>query len=98
VNHDLIGEKTMTNSLQKAKGIMRRRAHLLFVVAAAVLGTLFITGCGPSSPSGSNGAQQLIQEFPWLSALGSSFIQNLLDEFGSNLVALLAAAAVALGM
>jgi hypothetical protein len=97
VNHDLIGDKTMTNSLQKAAGIMRRRAHLLFVVAAAVLGTLFITGCGPSG-SGNNGAQQLIQDFPWLSALGSSFIQNLLDQFGSNLVALLAAAAAALGM
>jgi len=76
---------------------MRRRARLLFIVTAAVLGALLVTGCGPAT-SGNSGAQQLIQQFPWLSALGASFIQGLLAQFGSNLVALLAAAAAALGL
>ena len=76
---------------------MRRRARLLFIVTAAVLGALLVTGCGPAT-SGTSGAQQLIQQFPWLSALGASFIQGLLAQFGSNLVALLAAAAAALGL
>ena len=81
----------------KAKGTMRRRARLLFIATAAVLGALVITGCGPAT-SGTSGAQQLIQQFPWLSALGASFIQGLLAQFGSNLIALLAAAAAALGL
>ena len=81
----------------KAKGAMRWRARFLFIVTAAVLGALLITGCGPTT-SVTSGAQQLLQQFPWLSSLGLSFIQELLEQFGSNLVALLAAAAAALGL
>ena len=81
----------------KAKGTMRRRARLLFIATAAVLGALLITGCGPAT-SGTSGTQQLIQQFPWLASLGASFIQGLLAQFGSNLIALLAAAAAALGL
>ena len=79
----------------EAKGTMRRRAHSLFIVTAAVLGALLITGCGRAT---SGGAQQLIQLFPWLASLGLPFIQGLLEQFGSNLGALLAAAAAASGL
>lgn len=80
----------------KAKGTIRRRARFLFIGAAAVLGTLLVTGCGGTS-SGNGGAQWLIHLFPWLASLGLPFIQGLLAQFGSNLGALLAAAAAALG-
>lgn len=79
----------------KVKGARRRRAQFLFMLTAAVLGALLITGCGRTT-SGASGAQQLIQEFPWLASLGLAFIQGLLEEFGSNLGALLAMAAAAL--
>jgi hypothetical protein len=76
---------------------MRRRARVLSTVAAAVLGVLLTTGCGRTT-SGDSGAQQLLQLFPWLASLGLPFIQGLLAQFGSNLGALLAAAAAALGL
>jgi hypothetical protein len=86
----------MTNSPNKRTTL--RRMRFLLIATAAVLGALLITGCGPGNgTSATSGAQQLIQQFPWLSALGLSFIQGLLQQFGSNLVALLAAAAAALG-
>lgn len=78
-------------------GTTRRRARLLFIVTAAALGTLLVTGCGGTS-SGNSGAQWLIHLFPWLASLGLPFIQGLLAQFGSNLGALLAAAAAALGI
>jgi hypothetical protein len=78
-----------------ARRIMRRRTRFLFIVTAAVLGVVLITGCGPAA-SGTSGVQQLIQQFPWLSALGISFLQGLLEQFGTNLLGLLAAAAAAL--
>jgi hypothetical protein len=81
----------------KAKGTIRRRARFLLVVTAAVLGALLVTGCGGTN-SGNSGAQWLIHLFPWLASLGLPFIQGLLAQFGSNLGALLAAAAAALGM
>jgi hypothetical protein len=77
------------------KWTVRRSTRFLFLVTAAVLGALLIAGCGPAT-SGTNGVQQLIQQFPWLSSLGLSFLQGLLAQFGSNLVDLLAAAAAAL--
>jgi ABC-type xylose transport system substrate-binding protein len=80
---------------QGAPGIIWRRARLLFIGAAAILGALLITGCGPTS-SGASGAQQLMQEFPWLSSLGLSFIEGLLAQYGTNILALLAAAVAAL--
>jgi hypothetical protein len=97
-NHDLIGDEKMTTQQKnpaKVKGAARRRAQFLFMLTAAVLGALLITGCGRTT-SGAGGAQQLIGEFPWLASLGLAFIQGLLEQFGSNLGALLAAAAAAL--
>jgi hypothetical protein len=64
----------------------------LAMAGAAVLGGLLLTGCG----SGSSAAGHIMQEYPWLAPLGLSFIQGLLAEYGSNLVALLIAAAAAL--
>lgn len=74
---------------------LQRRARIVLTVAAAIIGLLLITGCGPGA-SGSSGAQQLEQEFPWLAPLGLSFISGLIQQYGSDLVALLIAAAAAL--
>lgn len=79
----------------KAKGTIRRRARFLFIVTTAALGAVLVTGCGGTT-SGNSGAQWLIHLFPWLASLGLPFIQGLLAQFGSNLGALLAAAAAAL--
>lgn len=80
---------------KSAKSGKRRLTRFLFTVTAAIIGTLLITGCGPAA-SGTSGAQQLIQQFPWLASLGLSFVQGLLAQYGTDLVALLAAAAAAL--
>jgi hypothetical protein len=84
--------------MKRIKRMMRRRAALMLsVVAAGVLGMLLITGCGPDTSQGlANDAQHLLQEYPWLAALGLQSIESLLEQYGSNLVALLAAALAAL--
>jgi hypothetical protein len=81
----------------KPNGAMRRRTRFLFIATAAVLGAFLLTGCG-SAGSGTNVAQHLLQLFPWLGSLGLAFIQGLLAQYGSNIPALLVAAAAALGM
>jgi len=74
---------------------LQRRARIILVALAAIAGVLLIVGCGPAG-SGSSGAQQLEQEFPWLAPLGLSFISGLIQQYGSDLVGLLLAAAAAL--
>lgn len=81
--------------METHKRALRGRAGIALTIAAAIIGLLLITGCGPAS-SGSSGAQQLEQEFPWLAPLGLSFISGLIQQYGSDLVALLIAAAAAL--
>jgi hypothetical protein len=70
----------------------RRVRYVLAVLGAVILGMLLLAGCGPSGMS----AQQLVQENSWLAPLGISFIQGLLQQYGSDLAALLAAAAAVL--
>lgn len=77
------------------KRTMRRRVRLMLTVSAAILGVLLITGCGPGT-SGASGAQQLIQEYPWLAQLGVPFIVSLLQQYGPDLAGLLLAALAAL--
>jgi hypothetical protein len=77
------------------KRAIRRGTRLLLTAAAAAIVVLLVTGCG-SGNSPATAAHQLLQEFPWLGPLGLSFIENLLIQYGSNLAALLAAAAAAL--
>jgi hypothetical protein len=81
----------------KIKRTMRHRRipSMLLAVGAAILGVLLITGCG-SGTSGTGGAGQLVEQYPWLAPLGLSFIQGLLQQYGSDLVGLLIAAAAAL--
>lgn len=78
----------------KLNRMVRRGTRFVLAAVAAALGVLLIAGCG--SKTGANAAQQLLQEFPWLGPLGLSFIESLLVQYGSNLAALLAAAAAAL--
>jgi hypothetical protein len=80
--------------MAKIKQVMRprRMRYVLAAIGAAIPGVLLITGCG----SGSGGAAQLVKQYPWLPPLGLSFIQGLLQQYGSDLVALLATAAAAL--
>jgi hypothetical protein len=66
----------------------------VLVAVAAILGALLIAGCGPAANSAS--AQQLLQQYPWLASLGLPFIEWLIQTYGSDLLALLAAAAAAL--
>jgi hypothetical protein len=78
----------------KKRAARRRLRYVLAVLGAVILGVLLLAGCGPGSSTPS--AQQLVQQNPWLAPLGISFIQGLLQQYGSDLVALLAAAATAL--
>jgi hypothetical protein len=91
-----IHRRRQVKEMRKIEQMMRhRRAHYVIAVGATILGALLITGCG-SGTSDANRAGQLIQQYPWLAQLGLSFIQVLLMQYGSNLVALLIAAAAAL--
>lgn len=74
--------------------IRHPRLRAVLVVAAAILGTLLIAGCGPAATAGS--AQQLEQQYPWLASLGLPFVEWLIQTYGPDLLALLAAAAAAL--
>lgn len=76
------------------KQVMRPRwvRCVLAVIGTAILGMLLIAGCGP----GSGGAAQLVKQYPWPASLGLSLIQGLPQQYGSDLVAPLAAAAAAL--
>jgi outer membrane murein-binding lipoprotein Lpp len=79
----------------KRNGSGRMGKLSLLAIAAAVLGVFLLTGC---TPKGSDpGVQQLTQQFPWLASLGSAVIQFLIQQFGSNLNGLLAAAAALVG-
>jgi hypothetical protein len=82
-----------TLRIRKEAGRLRA-GYLLAVLGAVILGVLLLAGCGPGT-SGTS-AQQLVQQNPWLAPLGISFIQGLIEQYGSDLVALLAAAAAAL--
>lgn len=72
----------------------RRVRYVLAVLGVTILGALLLAGCGPGTSTTS--AQQLVQQNPWLAPLGISFIENLLQQYGSDLVGLLAAAAAVL--
>lgn len=67
----------------------------MLVVAAALLGVMLIAGCGPASIAAQ--AQQLEQQYPWLSGLGISFIEWLIQTYGPDIAGLLSAAMAALG-
>jgi hypothetical protein len=74
--------------------ILRRRLRTVLVVAAAILGTMLIAGCGPGNAVQ---AQQLQQQYPWLAGLGLPFLEWLIQTYGSDILGLLTAAAAALG-
>ncbi len=81
--------------MRKTNSLTRHwRFRAVFVVAAAILGALLIAGCGPAANSAS--AQQLQQQYPWLASLGLPFLEWLIQTYGSDILALLAAAAAAL--
>jgi hypothetical protein len=84
--------------MKTIKRMIRRRAALvLSAVAAAVIGMLLITGCGPgTSQALANDVGRLVQEYPWLASLGAPYIESLIEQYGSNLLGLLAAALAAL--
>jgi hypothetical protein len=84
--------------MKRMKRMIRRRAaFILSVMAAAVIGTLLVAGCGPgSSDTAANEAGRLLQEYPWLGPLGLPYVESLLAQYGSNLLDLLAAALAAL--
>jgi hypothetical protein len=75
----------------KISARMRRGKCFILSAAAAALAVLLIAGC--SSKGSGPGVQQIMQQYSWLVPLGWSVIQYLLQEYGSNLAALLAAAA-----
>jgi hypothetical protein len=72
----------------------RRRRHVLIVTEIA-LGSLFVTGCG-SGTSVAAEVHQLIQQYPWLSALTLAFLEGLVGGLGWNLGLILRTAAAAL--
>ena len=80
--------------MTKVKAVIRRRARYVLIVTEVVLGTLLVTGCG-SGTSVAVQAQQLIQQYPWLSRLAFAFLEGLVGAFGWNLGTLLRAAAAA---
>jgi predicted PurR-regulated permease PerM len=66
------------------------------VMVAFILAMLLIAGCGPSDPSVlASKASHLIEEYPTLSSLTLSFVEWLIQQYGSDIAALLAAAAAA---
>jgi hypothetical protein len=86
------------NGATKVKEVIRRRGRSVLTVTAVVLGVLLTTGCqsGTSGTSVTNEAQQLIQQYPWLSHLALAFLEGLVGAFGWNLGLLLHAAAAVL--
>jgi hypothetical protein len=82
-------------SLPKGKSRRGCRRYVFAVTGAAILSVLLVAGCG-SSTSNTSSAGHLMQQYPWLAPLGLSFIQGLLEQYGTNLVGLLIAAAAAL--
>lgn len=94
----------MGHSVKQAKGAIRvmktfdikkragrRRVRYVLAVLGATILAVLLAGCGPGMS-----AQQLVQQNPWLASLGISFIQGLLQQYGSDLAGLLAAAAAVL--
>jgi anaerobic C4-dicarboxylate transporter len=73
-----------------------RAVAILAVVVAAILGVLLVTGCSSGSGGLVNEANKLMQEYPWLDQLGLSFIESLVLQYGTNILAVLAAALAAL--
>ena len=90
----LVTGNNQEEKVETHKRSLQRKARIV-LAALAIAGVLLITGCGPGG-SGSGGAQQLEQEFPWLAPLGLSVISGLIQQYGSDLVGLLLAAAAAL--
>jgi hypothetical protein len=72
----------------------RKGLRAILVAAAAILCTLLLAGCG--SATDATQAQQLMQKYPWLASLGLSVLEWLIQTYGSDIAALLAAAALAL--
>jgi hypothetical protein len=73
---------------------MGRGKRFMLAVTAAVLGVLLICGCSPNGSDPS--VQQLVNHYSWLAPLGSAVIQYLIQLFGTDLSALLSAAATLL--
>jgi hypothetical protein len=90
--------------MSKIKALMRRQTwsrrrrrglSTVLMIVAAIVGMTLVTGCG--SAGNSSEAQHLEQLYPWLSALGLPFLEWLIKMYGSDILGLLAAAAVAVG-
>jgi hypothetical protein len=81
--------------MTKIKKAMRRRGRYALIVTGVVLGSLLTTGC-ESGTSVAAQAQQLIQQYPWLSRLAFAFLEGLVGALGWNLGVLLRSAAAAL--
>jgi hypothetical protein len=79
----------------KIKKEIRRRGCSVLIATEVILGTLLLTGCG-SGTSVAAQAQQLIQQYPWLSRLALAFLEGLIGALGWNLGLLLRTAAAAL--
>lgn len=77
--------------MRKVKAVISRRTwRAVLLVAAAVLGVAVIAGCGPSAPSTTQ-AHRLEHQYPSLEKLGLSYVEWLIQTYGPDLVALLAA-------
>lgn len=74
---------------------VRRWGRSVLIVTAVALGMLLITEC-QSGTSATNEAQQLVQQYLWLSHLALAFLEGLIGAFGWNLGTLRHAAAGAL--
>jgi hypothetical protein len=79
----------------------RRALRTATLIAAAIVSVALIAGCTPVTGSGSSHGscaecQQLLGLYPWLQQLGLGELWNLVQEYGSNIVAILLAAVGAL--
>ncbi len=81
--------------MTKIKEAIRRRGRYALIVTGVVLGSLLTTGC-ESGTSVAAQAQQLVQQYPWLSRLAFAFLEGLVGALGWNVGAILRAAAAAL--
>ena len=81
--------------MTRVKEVIRRRGRYALIITGVVLGSLLTTGC-ESGTSVAVQAQQLIQQYPWLSRLALAFLEGLIGALGWNMGVLLRAAATAL--
>lgn len=79
----------------------RRAVRTLTAVTVAIVSVLLIAGCtrvtgGNSSPASCSECSQLLAVYPWLEQLGLSELWDLVQQYGPDVLAILAQALVAL--